>query len=62
MRFINKNLKAINTQQTAKRFASVKEMTAYVAENKIDDKQEFWFIVSGEQIIFSCVFEYFYEG
>lgn len=62
MSFINEKLAPINAEDLPYRFDSAEELIRYVKANEIDDRQEFWFSVKGEDILFSCVFDYYYEG
>jgi hypothetical protein len=43
-------------------FNSVKELLIYADKNEIGNKDEFWFVINNEPIIFKSIFEYFYEG
>lgn len=44
-------------------FPTIKEACAYAKANGIADKDQFRFIVGAEpNIIFTSIFEYFYEG
>ncbi len=62
--FIDPTLPAVNSRTTYATFDSTADLFRFVDEQKIQPRQEFWFVVKlvpGENI-FRSVFEFLYEG
>ena len=57
---INKTLPAYNSKENYVVFETIKELEKFVQNNSIQDHQEFWFFVYGHDIIFDCLFDFYY--
>lgn len=60
--YVNKTLKAHNFKNDIYGFINLDHVLSYMKFHNIDQRQEFWFTISGDNIIYCCFFEYTYEG
>ena len=59
---IDKTIPAFNTRFKAAKFLIPEALYRFADEKKIKDRQEFYFVIDGGDILFSSIIEYIYEG
>lgn len=62
MKMIDKTITPFNDEKTPVHFHSMNELNEFVRDKGIQPFQEFWFTVTGEDVLFKSIFEFSYEG
>ena len=61
-KFVDDKLKPFNKKEKPQKFKNSGDLNSFIKKNNIKDRQEFWFTVKGEDVLFKSFFEYTFEG